>query len=564
MYRLLIVDDEPIIVDGLFEFFQEARHLELDLCKAYSGDEALEIMSRIYVDVVISDIRMPGINGLQLLEVIMKRWPECRVIILSGYDEFEYIYKAVKYKGVSYFLKTEGFAKILQAVEKYLEEIEQNVRNDELLTKITYKLKTVIPLLQKEFLSGILKDSFIKITQHGLDELEIPLLADKPVLMLLGRIDRSTDTCTKSITESSFKIKLVMEQYLDPGIRSINAVIEDNNMLWLMQPDGQGDGSDGSGKGDLRDYEHIDLQVKRILEAVQNFCRKSMNVRISFALERRPVYWSRIAEKYAGLDYLLNSKIKSNMEILLTNMDASAAWLDEGAHLSRAARRIDYVFIEFKIIGTFLENGMKTEFHSSFSVMQDRLIELCGGEYALSLEVYTRISLFFISHINRIGLMKTFGADAEVGRLFRIERLGAWDEAFSFFRRIADYILEVHASEDNRKSINAVLKIQKYAQEHLSEDLSLATLSDQIFFNPQYLSRLFKQVTGINLLSYINELKLNMVKELLSTNHIRIHEIGARVGFLSAPYFTRFFKKATGMTPQEYRSNILANQVKKG
>jgi two-component system, response regulator YesN len=108
------------------------------------------------------------------------------------------------------------------------------------------------------------------------------------------------------------------------------------------------------------------------------------------------------------------------------------------------------------------------------------------------------------------------------------------------------------------------LKIRKYVEEHLSGDLSLASLGDQVYFNPKYLSKMFKQVTGSNYLSYINDLKLSRVKELLNMNDTKISEIGAQVGFLSAPYFTRFFKKATGMTPQEYRSRIIANKVEKG
>src|SRR5690606_14704865 len=107
MYRLLIVDDEEIIVNGLYEIFRNIKDLDLDVYKAYSGEEAIEWLNRTRVDIVLTDIRMPGIDGLELLEIIHRSWPQCRVIFLTGYDEFEYVYKAIQHKAVNYILKIE-------------------------------------------------------------------------------------------------------------------------------------------------------------------------------------------------------------------------------------------------------------------------------------------------------------------------------------------------------------------------------------------------------------------------------------------------------------------------
>ena len=94
MRRILIVDDEPIIVKGLLSVLEDSG-LDADLYKAYSGEEALAILADTRMDIVVSDVRMPGMDGLQLMEHINRDWPECRVVFLSGHSEFDSIYRAV-------------------------------------------------------------------------------------------------------------------------------------------------------------------------------------------------------------------------------------------------------------------------------------------------------------------------------------------------------------------------------------------------------------------------------------------------------------------------------------
>ena len=127
------------------------------------------------------------------------------------------------------------------------------------------------------------------------------------------------------------------------------------------------------------------------------------------------------------------------------------------------------------------------------------------------------------------------------------------EEAFYFFWQIADIIFDVQIVETEKRSMASIQKVQDYVRNNLGEDLSLNSLADMVFFNPKYLSRLFKQVTGFNLSDYIIEKKLAKAKELLEQSHIKIHEIAKAVGYSSGPYFTKFFKKGANITPQEYR-----------
>jgi Response regulator containing CheY-like receiver domain and AraC-type DNA-binding domain len=116
MYRLLIVDDEPVILEGLVQLFEQLDEPKLDVCQAYSPGEAIELAKRTKIDIVLSDIRMPGKTGLQMIDDIVFYWPDCRIIFLTGYSEFDYIYTAFQKNVESFILKTEEDSVVSMAV----------------------------------------------------------------------------------------------------------------------------------------------------------------------------------------------------------------------------------------------------------------------------------------------------------------------------------------------------------------------------------------------------------------------------------------------------------------
>ena len=130
MYSILLVDDEKIIREGLYELLSMAD-LDLDLTMAASAVEAISIMQERKIDIVLMDICMPQMSGLELYDVIRERWPMCKLIFLTGHLEFDYVYKV--HKHARYVLKVEEDSKIVEAVKESIEEIE----NDLLLESVT-------------------------------------------------------------------------------------------------------------------------------------------------------------------------------------------------------------------------------------------------------------------------------------------------------------------------------------------------------------------------------------------------------------------------------------------
>src|SRR5699024_10185390 len=159
MYRLLIVDDEELITDGLYDVFSRLMPDDLDVYKAYSGKEALEWMARTRIDIILTDISMPGLSGLDLIEEVQELWPHCKVVFLTGYDHFDYVYQAIQMNNVKYLLKTEGYDKIVATIKINVSDLN-NDPIDVKPVQLTEEEKYAYELMaQSDFMRHVLQKS---------------------------------------------------------------------------------------------------------------------------------------------------------------------------------------------------------------------------------------------------------------------------------------------------------------------------------------------------------------------------------------------------------------------
>ena len=354
MYTLLIVDDEPIITDGLYEVFQSLKDLELDVYKAYSGDEAIELLKKTRIDIVLTDIRMPGMSGLQLMEQIYRQWPKCRVIFLTGYNEFDYIYTAIQYEGVSYILKTEGYGKVIEAVENAVEEIEKSFRLDALLQEAEKQVDAAKELLRGNFLNGVVKGRFYKneINQHQFDELGIKLSASNDIIMLVGRLDN----VPKGIPYSEknrriYSVSLVAGEFFSPSVNYIYFTDENSYLIWLIQP---GEGLDIA---DDSSWQECLTFVKGNIELIQKSCMESTQTSVSFALDDSPADWLELPDRFNTLKMVLNYRFGQDSAMLLTGRGIIKEDLKDTQE--KANEKLSTNRLQFEILAETLEYGKK-------------------------------------------------------------------------------------------------------------------------------------------------------------------------------------------------------------
>lgn len=555
MNRLLLVDDEKEIVDWLYELFKETPGLELDVYKALSGYEALDILGRTKIDVVISDIRMPGMNGLQLLEMIRGRWPLCRVVFLTGYNEFDYVYAAIKYEGVSYLLKTEEDSAIVGEVRKALGELERSMQNEQMMERVRRYMEQALPSVQRDVISHLLldPDGGRTATQEKLDEMRIPLMRDRPVYLAAGRFDRMPPNATPAFgVRMAASLRLRAEELLAGNFTHINLIHQSSiDLVWLLQPTGRLDApeEDGGGKACVP-------LLGGALEALQDFGRESLGLTISFAFGSQSYPWEEIAEGYATVSRLLYASSGMGGEQLLNdcNFLGLMGTREDGAHgdIPGLARKA----AELRALPALLERGDREAYMRALAGALECLRgpSLRGG--GAPEELYYTAATMLLSHVNRRNMAEKLNARLDVRKLMRADAHAGWGAAADYLLAVSEAVFELQKGAQEKSILESMEKIRLYIQEHLGEDLTLVRLAEISYFNPSYLSRLFKQSTGQNITEYISLLRVGRAREMLADRGRRISDISSALGFESQHYFSRFFKKYTGLAPQEFRESI--------
>jgi len=555
VYRLLIVDDEPFIVDGLYDLFQEEKRLNLDVYKAYSARKAIEWLDRTRIDIVLTDIQMPGMNGLQLLKEIRERWPLCKVVFLTAYSEFDYAYTAMQYNAASYVLKSEGELAVLKAVEKCVEEIEKSINLKELVLKAEEQINLTMPLLQREYLMDLLQGekSTFQNRKDQFEKLHIPLNPGRSVLLLAGRMDNypsvsSTLEKAKCLSE----IEAVFKNYMGRSIVSTYINWDRDKLLWFIQPDL----SEKNGN-DVLIWTNAIHYIKGTLEIVQGICKRSLKISISFILDSKPADWDELTERFCFLKQIVSYRIGYETEMLLVD---SSFFEDEIMRplSSEISMHKAYLFeAKLDMLRTYLESGQSKEFFKLLTEIISFIFYEDSDDDYFKVEMYQSISLMFLSHINHWNLKDRVGAHINLSNLFGTADFITYKEMIEYFYKLGETIFSYQKSEQVKRMEILIANINKYINDHLNEDLSLVALSEKVFLNPAYLSRIYKQATGMNLSEYISHMRINKAKELLRQSDFKIHEIAAAVGFESAAYFTRVFKQLTQITPQEYRDSVM-------
>ncbi|GIQ64506.1 hypothetical protein PACILC2_30740 [Paenibacillus cisolokensis] len=543
MYRLLIVDDEEIITDGLYEVFSRLPE-QLDVCRAYSAQEALDWMSRTRIDIVLTDIAMPGMNGLEMTETILSYWPRCRVIFLTGHSEFEYAYRAIQLPNVRYLLKTEGYDKVQDSVREAMQELHRGSLEYRLLAQSREQAYALEMMAQGDYLRQLLQESRAFCTDReslsrDFRKLNIDLDPRRDVVLVLGRLTFPEGLTYSERTERTGSARTIWDTHLSAQIRSIGIADRYGDLLWFIQPSSEEEAQRGG---------HLLRYLEGTLELIQETCLNSLELKIGFTISGGFCKWEAVTSQHERLRRLQQFKMGEGVSIILRDQ----AELPDGT----PGRESFLPVYRIEQMAAHLEAGRAAEFLAVLSEMTGAVPEHDGCAAAWrTAEAYYAVALVLYSYINRLGLHGRIDA----GKLMRLDDHPSMREGFDYVRQVAEAVFRSKRSEERGRASHVIDRISQYIEDHIHEDLSLVRLAEIHYFNPSYLSRLFKQERGINLSEYIDHCRIVKAKALLRNGDLKIRDVSEAVGYEAAHSFTRFFKKMTGMTPQEYRDGLIVS-----
>lgn len=553
MYRLLIIDDEPFIVDGLFALLNNLEEIELDVYKAYSGKQAIEWLERIKFDIVLTDIRMPKIDGFQILDEVKKYWPQCRIIFLSGYNDFDYIYKATQNQNVKYLLKSEGEKKIICELKKVIEEIQKDIDIQEILSKMKRYYESALPLLREKFLLSILlgEECDQLSLPEQFKEYGIEFVADTSFLLITARITNwiGNIALTGKI-RMNYQIESICRTIFSPKAKILYISYEDTKFVLLVQPY-------TAIPQEYYDTFGILLQYTRnALESIQDKCHDLLNISISFAMQLENITWSNVSKKHIKLDNALSNRFGLSQDIMILNHDEM-----EKSEKNHCEDRLLSIHLKSQIMESLrscLYSGQKEIFMKKMEYLLSHFEHPNNSNYFMKLETYFSLVNMFVSYINQRGLTDFLNMDFDWAGVALIEQSSDLCTMKRHFYSLAEQIFTFQSNRSSSREKEVINSIETYILTNIDKDVSLTCLGELVNLNTSYLSRFYKKYKGYNLSDYIKEVKIKKAKEMLKDHHTKIKDIALKTGFSSSSYFSQVFKEITDMTPEEYRIVTIA------
>lgn len=542
MGSLLIIDDELDILESLQEIFLYEVSADIDVYTANSAKKAIQLLDKLKFDVVLTDIRMPSMNGLELFKEIKENWPQCRVIFLTGYKEFDYLYEIHDYKDVRYLLKSEDNAVIIRTVMEAFGDIQKMIELEYTTQSLALEMDKAQMWLRKEYINQLIYNKENRdVQQSQLDDLKIPIISSLPMLAYLFRLDnaRLEEFIVKEIYLYQNVIHIV-HHFMPDHLQVYVHLVSNGYGLLLLQPKPAA----AESFNELQ-WERVFNLSFGALEYIQENFLKTVQQSISFVTSPQLCSMQDLHLHYDRLRRLAISRIGLSEQMILKE-DKIQETIE--ASLPQAALRP-----QIQLLANYLELR-KPDLY--FEIL-DTLLGTPGQSYSkyydTTLALYSNVAVTLLNFITENNLTAAIAEKINLDPLIPAGRQTVANDSFTYLYDISGCIFETLGSEAKNRTNEALQKVLHYIQNNLHEDLTLNRLAEVGCFNASYLSRIFKQTYGSNLSEFIGKGRVEMAKGLLRITNERIHEISRKVGYTSAHSFTRVFKQITGITPQEYR-----------
>ncbi|MGO4499747.1 response regulator [Paenibacillus sp. 2RAB27] len=548
MLKILMVDDEKWVRERFAQRIPWSEGGFTFMGAASSAKEAISMIEREVPHLLLTDITMPNMNGLELAAYVRKRWPRVRIVILTAYGEFEYARQAIELGVDNYLIKlAQTPEQILEACRKVAEDLEQEL-------DIDHKLEMQLKLeREKEWARKRQWTERLLEGEGSMHELPVPSEWIAGVesasyvagIMIGWRVTGDAGTSTEGSMETSAKIaagqaSTSVEElvHLQSQLAEVLAAKLDTQTL-----------GDGNGMAILP-LQHSQLLLlvgsKREVPAfhLNQLARIVQETVSSYAPVKSLVHIGSVEElekpKWTG---------KLLADLMRKGSDGLAAYFYyEGEKPAIVLRRLDAQQTRewTAAVVKALQRENVEAFREAVSVMITLGVP----------PVHPGDLLRLTRQMLQPELVRL--PDAVVARLSGIDRLTTWNTYCEWWLATIDAICEWW-NQQAQPPVTVRKEIQwmcRYIREHYQADLQLAELAKLVHMHPSYAGQMFKQEIGENFLEYVNRVRMEKASEMLERTTMKIYEVSGAVGISDYRYFCKLFKSHTGVTPTQYKSKM--------
>ena len=532
-HNILIVDDEQLIRQGLRARI-EYLGIDVDeIFEAENGLMALRLQEEHPIDVVITDIRMPDMDGLELIQEMQKKNNQIKFVVLSGYAEFSYAETAIRLGVKAYLLKPVSNDDLKAAFDKAYKEMEQtaSVRQEVQMKKrmdrekqVYQQEKALNALFSSQEAGAVTREQLCKLC--GYDEKMWAGGAESVLYLAILHINKESFEHQRFRPVDHelvrFMIRNIFEEIQAPCEKLLVNSLSDTRQMY------------GIFIGD--DKKKLRMEVERIYLRMRSVLEKKMGIYLTIGV-------SRCRSQLEGKE---TSEARQALKQRIIYGKANIYFYED----IRILGEQEFPVSQLHLLEQYFEHNeifkVKNLVQEIFS---EELVKKYGSAYLRIM--WIRILNLLLHHYERRGRNA-----AEIEKMLQnynlLDRIQSLQE---IRQKIIEMVMEC-VSTESVADANARSKIQMaigYIQEHFAENLTVNVLAEHYGMSPNYFSSMFKKEMSRSAVNYITELRINQARELLYHSELSVVDISKKVGYEDSQYFFRVFKKYLGMTPLQYR-----------
>lgn len=528
MYKAILVDDEALIRDAISSTIQWENYGFNLTATCQNAKEAVEILESNTPDLVITDICMPFMDGLELSKYIYENFPQVIVIIISGYNDFEYAKQAVRYQVQEYLLKPLTAAEFSDILTKVKKSLDKKNKEQKYLEKIKHSYTENLSTLKNQFLAGLIADISMPADyiSEKLDEFQPNLKGPYYVCAILNTCKDSMEE-NSSETLSAFSVYTMAKDIITSV--GLGEIFQDSaNRLIIYF----------SSKTAEKTFEIAESTCHEIHWKAMDLLGIELNITIG-----KPVYsLHKLPQSYQSADALMDNFFLTGGNQILKYSDFIQD-IDDSSF-----NRIEWTN---KIL-----DFIKTDKKDELDFVLEQFIQTLRKNHVTKSKAILYIQSVVLSIMNFLDNTIFYSEDIfnKEQRLFdglsEMEHLSDMGKALNNFCTTVSKA--IHSKHEDYHHKQAMIALDFIENNYSQCDLSLADVCAHLSISTSRFSTIFKAGTGETFVEALTRIRMEHAKDLLIHTSLKTYEIAEKIGFTDPHYFSIAFKKYTKMTPTEY------------
>jgi two-component system response regulator YesN len=520
MYHYIVVDDESIIRKGTIKKLEPIQNEAQCIGEASNGKEALELIQLKNPDIVITDMNMPILDGIDLLSELTKSYPEIRIIVISGFKDFTYMKQAITASAVDYILKPFSKTEIQRSVLAAIHQLEDNISLQNKITTNESEAEAAKYTYYIQMLKNLILGYHSELEE--ITSKRLKFINDRHNLIVI------TIHSTKGINNKVIENFINVNGFGDLALYLQHVQNNYIGMIVLFL----------SEQGTVKPLS----LCQQIINSITTLFDSNLN-NLSFGISATHSDLKNLHEAYLETIYALNTKKigdNSNYFIFQQKKDELSTpfqWNKSEELLFR--------------IEAGMTDVIEPLLNDLFSLFESNSDLTYGDVKYYCFKLSDQVKFIMKQYYEQIQPTSVSSSMQNVlNSMFSLSEIKSY--YLQFYQNLSKSLKDksIYSTDDT------IEKIKIYVQRNYKNDLSIEFISSLFYLNRSYCSHIFKEKTGQNFVDYMNSVRIDHAKKLLKSTDKKMYQISKLVGYDNVKYFFRIFKKSTGMTPEQYRNQI--------